>query len=82
MSNDKANDAHAKELTTTTTRSAVAGILAAFVGQPPEVIVATALAQFIPYVAGIAFGVAWNAKKAAADRWWAELLRELAQSEG
>jgi len=82
MGQDTKTDALAKDVATTGTRSAVAGTLAALAGQPPEMIIATALSQFVPFVAGLVFGVAWNAKKAEAERWWAEFLRQIAEHEG
>lgn len=70
-----------KEITQTATRSTVAATLATLAGQRPEMIVAAALSQFIPFAAGLVFGVAWNHKKASAERWWAEVLRDLAAAE-
>lgn len=79
---EKDRSALGKELTQTATRSSVAASLATLAGQRPEMIIAAALSQFVPFVAGLVFGVAWNAKKGSAERWWARILEDMAATEG
>ena len=71
-------DTGLKDLATTTTRSAAAAALVAASGQPGAMVFAAALAAYLPLVTGFVFGVAWNHKKAEADRLWGEFLRRVA----